>query len=71
MMVISMKNNNLKIDKKTLKNLKISVLAIDTFAIILLIIQIMFKTVTYVNLILLIILNICIFILEPKDETNN
>ncbi len=55
-------------NKNKLKVYRNILILIDVLAIIQLIIQITFKEITYVNHILLIILNIVLFTIKPNDE---
>ncbi len=55
-------------NKKKLKIYRSILLVIDVLAIIQLIIQIIFKEMTYLNHILLIILNIILFTIKPNDK---
>lgn len=55
--------------KKNLKIYRTILICIDIVAIFQLIIQIMFKDFTYVNHIMLIILNIILFTIKPNEES--
>lgn len=55
-------------NKKKIRIYRLILIGIDVFAIIQLIIQIIFKELTYVNHILLIILNIILFTIKPNGE---
>lgn len=61
MVMMQMSKNKLKIYRSIL-------IIIDVLAIIQLLIQITFKEMTYVNHILLIILNIVLFTIKPNDK---
>lgn len=58
-----------KLDKKTVRSFRVSVIVLDVFAIFLLIMQIMFNHVTYVVHIMLLILNIVVFLLKEKKDS--
>ena len=56
-------------NKKNLKIYRTILICIDIVALFQLIIQIMFKELTYINHIMLIALNIILFTIKPKEES--
>ena len=65
-----MKMNNLYISSTNLKKIRIGIIALDVFAVLLLIFQIIFNEISYFIHILLIILNIIVFIIKPEKKSN-
>lgn len=64
-----MNKDTFRLDKKTIRSFRISVIILDVFAIFLLILQILFNQKSYVIHIILVFLNIIVFLLKPKKDS--